>query len=130
MTAHSLQQKRCLTLSAWYPAIKSDNDTPPPECEQNLRVIPGTIFKLLAFVNPFSAFVIIAERDSDVEFDRPISIDWGTEAINDLIHIKIGKRLIFGFGFVRPFKLEKGDYTVTVTYGDPEAEACGEITVK
>jgi hypothetical protein len=96
--------------------IKSDNETPPPECEQNLRVIPGTIFRLLSFVNPFSAFVI--------------TIDWGTEAINDLIHIKLGKRLIFGFGFARPFQLVAGDYIVKVTYGDSAAEACGELTVR
>jgi hypothetical protein len=73
--------------------------------------------------------VIIAPRSSGIEFDRPLSIDWGTDAINDLIHIKLGKRLIFGFGFARPFKLEKGDFTFTVTYGDNDTEACGTLKV-
>lgn len=109
--------------------IKSDNDTPPPvECK--LKVIPGAIFKLLAFANPFSPYVIIAPRDSGIEFSRPISIDWGTDAINDITHIKLGKRLIFGVGFARPFKLERGDFTFTVTYGDSDDTACGTLKVK
>ena len=100
----------------------------PPECE--LKVIPGAIFKLLAFANPFSPYVIIAPRDSGIEFSRPISIDWGTDAINDITHIKLGKRLIFGVGFARPFKLEKGDFTFIVTYGDSDDTACGTLKVR
>jgi hypothetical protein len=109
--------------------IKSDNVT-PPTCEQKLKVIPGTIFKSWAFVQPFTPFVIIASND--IAFERPISIDWGTDALNDLIHIKIGKRLIFGFGIARPFKLLSGNYTFTVTYGDgdPADTACGTVKVR
>jgi hypothetical protein len=74
--------------------------------------------------------VIFAPKDSGIEFGRPISIDWGTEAINDITHIKLGKRLILGVGFARPLKLEKGEFTFTVTYGDNETEQCGKIEVK
>jgi hypothetical protein len=107
----------------------TDNEDNTTVCEQKLKVFPPFIFKFRTYIEPFSPFVIVAPRSSGIEFSRPISIDWGTDAINDLIHVKIGKRLIFGFGFARPFKLEKGDYTFTVTYGDNDTQACGKLKV-
>ena len=98
---------------------------PPVEC--TLTIIPKKIHKLFAFANPISPFVIIAP--SDVAFAKPIAIDWGTDAINNLFKIRIGKRIIFGLIFTRPFKLVAGDFEVDVTYGDAGA-ACGTITVK
>jgi hypothetical protein len=102
---------------------------PPVECD--LTVIPGNFSLIRTLIlSPLQIFVIRADRTSDTEFARPISIDWGTEAINDIVRLRLGKKIIFGVIFVRPFQLVAGDYTVTVTYGDPSAEACGEITVK
>jgi len=98
---------------------------PPAEC--TLTIYPKKIHKLLAFVNPFLPFVIIAP--SDVAFERPIAIDFDTDAINDIIKIKIGKRIIFGIMFTGPFKLVAGTVQVDVTYGDDGA-ACGTIEVK
>ena len=117
------QKKRC-----W---ICEDNDScPDNETECVLKVVPKKIFKLLSFINPIVPFVISAERDGDIEFSRPIDIDWGTDAINDLIRIRIGKRIIFGLMLKRPLKLVSDNYTVTVTYGDNETEECGTIEVK
>jgi hypothetical protein len=110
-------------------ACSDDNGTDDnATCE--LNIVPKRIFKVLAFAQPFSPYVIIAPRNSGIEFDRPISIDWGTEAINDITHIKLGKRLIFGVGFARPFKLERGEFTFTVTYGDNDTQQCGTVEVK
>jgi hypothetical protein len=95
-----------------------------------LKVVPKKIFKLFAIINPIHPYVISAARDSGVAFVRPIAIDWGTDAINDIIRVKIGKRIIFGFLLVRPFKLEAGEFEVVVTYGDNTTEECGTIEVK
>jgi hypothetical protein len=95
-----------------------------------LKVVPKQISKLLAFLNPFIPFVISAESDSGVVFARPFEIDWGTEAINDILRIKIGNRIIVGFLFARPLQLEAGTFDVVVTYGDNGTEQCGAIEVK
>jgi hypothetical protein len=105
-----------------------DNCTEEKDCV--LNIVPKKIFMLLSFINPIVPFVISAERDGDIEFSRPIVIDWGTDAINDLIRIRIGKRIIFGLMLKRPLKLESDNYTVTVTYGDNDTEECGTIEVK
>jgi hypothetical protein len=114
--------------------VKTSNDTTgcetTPTCAQTLKVFPPVVFKILAFAQPFSFYVIIADRNSGIEFSRPISIDWGTDAINDLTHIKLGKRLIFGVGFVRPLKLVRDDFVFTVTYGDNDTEACGTLKIR
>ena len=104
-----------------------DNCTVEPDCV--LNIVPKKIFKLLSFINPIVPFVISAPSDSNIEFARPIAIDWGTDAINDLIRIRIGKRIIFGLMFKRPLKLVSDNYTVDVTYGD-NGTACGTIEVK
>ena len=90
----------------------------------------GNIFKLLAIIYPIQPFVISADSASGVEFARPIDIDWGTEAHNDIIRLKIGKRIIIGFLLVRPLQLEAGVFDVTVTFGDPETICAGTIEVK
>ena len=95
-----------------------------------LKVVPKQISKLLAFLNPFIPFVISAESASGVVFARPFEIDWGTEAINDILRIKIGNRIIVGFLFARPLQLEAGTFDVVVTYGDNGTEQCGTIEVK
>jgi hypothetical protein len=97
-------------------------------CE--VKVIPKQIFKLLAIINPIHPFVISAAKDSGVAFARPIAIDWGTDAINDIIRVKIGKRIIVGFLLVRPFKLEAGEFDVWVTFGADDTICAGTITVK
>jgi hypothetical protein len=84
---------------------------------------------LFALINPIHPFVIIA-ADSGVAFSRPIDIDWGTEAINDIIRVKIGARIIFGFLLVRPLQLEAGELDVTVRFGAPETICAGTIEVK
>jgi hypothetical protein len=94
----------------------------------DLTIVPKKISKLLSFINPIVPFVI--SGGSDVEFARPIAIDWGTDAIKTLVKIKLGKRSIFGLIFKRPLKLESDNYTVTVTYGDNDTEQCGTIEVK
>ena len=101
-------------------------------CEPNciLKIVPKKIFKLFAFLNPFSPFVISADKDSGIEFTGKIAIDWGTEAINDIIRLRLGKKTIFGLMFKRPLKLESDNYTVVVTYGDNDTQQCGNIEVK
>ena len=112
--------------------IKTSNDTTncetPLVCE--LKIAPKKIFPLLTFLSPIAPFVISAAKDSGIEFTKPIKIDWGTTAINDLIKIRIGKRIIFGLMMRRPLKLESDNYTVTVTYGDNDTQQCGTIEVK
>jgi hypothetical protein len=107
-------------------ATLTDNCT--PECV--VKVVPKKIFKLIAIINPIHPFVISADKDSGVEFARPIDIDWGTDAINDIIRVKIGKRIIFGFLLVRPFKLVAGEFDVTVTFGADDTICAGTIEVK
>jgi hypothetical protein len=99
-----------------------------PTCE--VKIIPKQIFKLLAIINPIHPFIISAAKDSGVEFARPIEIDWGTEAINDLLKVRIGKRIILGVWLVRPLKLVAGDFDVTVTFGADNTICAGTITVK
>jgi hypothetical protein len=117
----------------------NDNDSSVHDnCNDNatcvLKIVPKRIFKLLAFLKPFMPFVISADKGSDIEFVRPIDIDWGTDAINDILRIRIGKRIIAGFLILRPLKLESDNYTVVVTYGDNGTdngtEECGKIEVK
>jgi hypothetical protein len=99
-------------------------------CPCSLQVAPRRIIKLLAFFDPFIPFVVSLEKDSGVEFFRPITIDWGTEAISDVIRSKIGPRSIVGFLLVRPFRLEPGEFEVTVSSG-PEGSSCaGTISVE
>ena len=97
-----------------------------------VQVVPKKIFKLFTFFNPFIPFVINAGRDSEVEFSKPIDIDWGTDAINDIIRVVIGKRkrIIVGFLIVRPLQLEAGELYVTVTFGAEDTICAGTITVK
>ena len=112
--------------------IRTDNTTTgcetPLECV--LKIAPKKIFPLLTFISPIVPFVISAAKDSGIEFTRPIDIDWGTTAINDIIKIRIGKRIIFGLMIRRPLQLESDNYTVTVKYGDNDTEQCGTIEVK
>jgi hypothetical protein len=99
-----------------------------PTCA--VKVVPKKIFKLFAIINPIHPYVISAARDSGVEFARPIDIDWGTDAINDIIRVKIGKRIIFGFLLVRPFKLVAGEFDVAVIFGAADTFCAGTIEVK
>jgi hypothetical protein len=101
-----------------------------PGADCILKVVPKQILKLRAFWNPLIPFVISAESDSGVVFARPLEIDWGTEAIDDILRIKIGRRIIVGFLFARPLQLEAGMFEVLVTYGDNQTEQCGTIEVK
>jgi hypothetical protein len=100
------------------------------ECvDCSMNVIPKKISKLRALLQPIEPFVIY----SDVEFAQPITIDWETEAINDIIRVKIGKGFIIGFLLVRPFKLEAGEFTVVVPmkFRASDTIPCfGTITVK
>jgi len=93
-----------------------------------LNIFPSSYSKLLAIIFPLQFFVISA--DSSISFERPIDIDWETEAIEDLTRIKLGSKLIFGVILVRQSRFVAGDYTVTVSYGSPEKTACGKIKIK
>jgi hypothetical protein len=99
-------------------------------CPCSLQVSPRRIFKLLAFFDPFIPFVVNLDKDSGFEFFRPIAIDWGTEAINDVIRSKIGPRSIVGFLLVRPFRLEPGEFDVTVSFGPDSSSCAGTISVE
>jgi hypothetical protein len=112
-----------------------DCDDTDPDLTDNcptcaVKVVPKKIFKLFAIINPIHPYVISAARDSGVEFARPIDIDWGTDAINDIIRVKIGKRIIFGFLLVRPFKLVAGEFDVAVIFGAADTFCAGTIEVK
>ncbi len=96
--------------------------SPPIVEECELKVIPKTFRKLIALVDPIQIFVISGGED----FSKISSIDWDNDAIKTLFRLRLGKKLIFGAILVRPFQLVAGDYSVTVTYGDP-AEACGTL---
>jgi hypothetical protein len=102
------------------------------QCESfcELNIAPKKIFKLLAALNPFIPFLISADRGSGAVFAQPIEIDWGTDAINDILRLKIGKRIIFGVMLVRPLKLEAGELVVTVTFGDSMPICAGTLDVK
>ena len=95
-----------------------------------LTIFPKKYGKVRAILEPFQVFIIRAPKDGDIEFAKPVAIDWGNDAINDIIKIRLGKKMIFGIIFVRPFKLVTGEYQVDVTYGETDKTACGPITVK
>jgi hypothetical protein len=103
-------------------------DCPAASC--GLQVTPRRIVKKLAFLDPIIPFVLSIGEDSSLAFAPPIAIDWGTEAINDVIRSKIGLRSVVGFLLVRPFRLEPGDYTVTVTSGSEDSSCAGTIEVQ
>jgi hypothetical protein len=99
-------------------------------CPCSLQVAPRRIFKLLAFFDPFIPFVVSLDKYSDFAFAPPIAIDWGTEAISDVIRSKIGPRSIVGFLLVRPFRLEPGEHEVTVSFGPGGSSCAGTISVE
>ena len=103
-------------------------DCPASAC--GLQVTPRRIVKKLAFLDPIIPFVLSIGEDSSLAFAPPIAIDWGTQAINDVIRSKIGLRSVVGFLLVRPFRLEPGDYTVTVTSGSEDSGCAGTIEVQ
>ena len=114
-----------------------DCDDTDPDLTDNcsacaVKVFPKKIFKLIAIINPIHPYVITAAKDSGVVFAKPIDIDWGTDAINDIIRVVIGKRkrIIVGFLIVRPLQLEAGELYVTVTFGAEDTICAGTITVK
>ena len=96
----------------------------------SVRIFPRRISKLFASITPnMIPFAIIASKGSAVEFQRPISIDWGTQFIDDWGRVRIGKRGIFGFLYVSPIRLETGDFEVTVRFGPGDTVCAGKITV-
>jgi hypothetical protein len=131
----------CAAPEGYVDNLTADNTTAAFDCNDNdssihtgcdpdtciLKVVPRKIFKLFVFLNPFVPYVVSADRDSGVEFVQPIDIDWGTDYIKDIFRIKIGKRIIVGFLFVRP--LLPGEFDVVVTYGDNNTKECGTIEV-
>jgi hypothetical protein len=109
--------------------LVDDNET----CDGTLysvAVFPRRISKLFASMSPnMMPFAIIASKGSDVEFQRPISIDWGTQYIEDYARVRIGKRGIFGFLYISHDRLEAGDFQVTVRFGPGDGVCAGTITV-
>ncbi len=101
-----------------------------PASACGMQVSPRRIFKLLAFFDPLIPFVVSLDRDSAAAFAPPIAIDWGTEAINDILRSKIGPRSVVGFLLVRPFRLEPGEFDVTVTFGADSSSCAGTIAVE
>jgi len=106
-----------------------DNET----CDDSIcsvKVYPRSISKLFASLFPnMIPFVIVAAKDSGVEFQQPIDIDWGTQYIADYARIKIGKRNLMGFFYVSPLRLEAGDFEVTVRFGPENTICAGKIMV-
>ena len=95
-----------------------------------VTVVPKKIYKLIATFNPIHPYVISAAKGSGVDFVQPIDIDWGTDAIKDIIRLKIGNRIIVGFLLVHPSQLVAGDkLDVTVTFGS-DSVCAGTIEVK
>jgi hypothetical protein len=101
-----------------------------PASACGLQIVPRRIYKLLAFFDPFIPFVVSLDKDSGAAFASPIAIDWGGEAINDIIRSKIGPRSVVGFLLVRPFRLEPGEFEVTVTFGADSSSCTGTIAVE
>ena len=98
-----------------------DNDT----CA--LNVFPENFSRLFAVFFPLQIFVVSA--DNSTSFADPYTLDWETEAIDDLISFRLCSKLIFGFIFVQQSKFVDGDYSVTVGYGSPAKKACAVITL-
>jgi hypothetical protein len=109
--------------------LVDDNDT----CDTDMcsvTVFPRRISKLFSQMMPNAIpFAIIASKGSGVEFQRPISIDWGTQFIDDWGRVTIGKRGIFGFLYLSYDRLEPGDHEVTVRFGPGDTVCAGKITV-
>ncbi len=101
-----------------------------PASACSLQVAPRRIFKLLAFFDPFIPFVVSLDRDSEAAFAPPLAIDWGTAAINDIIRSKIGPKSVVGFLLVWPFRLEPGEFDVTVSFGADGSSCAGTIAVE
>jgi len=96
----------------------------------SLQIIPKQIFKVAAFFEPVVPYIIIADKESGIDFGT-FSVRFPAAGIRPLPRIRIGKRLIIGSYFVNPFKLEKGDTTAEVEiYGRNSDFRCAAFTVK
>jgi hypothetical protein len=109
--------------------IVDDSETcDEPNCI--LNVVPKQISIMLAKKKQLIPFVITAPSGSGVQFKKPIKIDWGTKAIDDILLYKISERTLAGILRVSPNKIEVGEFEVVVTYGKSKTEECGTIEVK
>ena len=98
-------------------------------CPCSLQVVPRRIVKRRVLFDPIIPFVVSADRYSETVFSSPLAIDWGTDAINDIIRSQIGPRSIVGFLLMHPFQLEAGELEVTVTFG-VDGTCAGTIAVE
>ncbi len=101
-----------------------------PAAACSCRLLRGEFLNCLPSLTPSFPLCVSLDKDSDVVFAPPIAIDWGTEAINDVIRSKIGPRSIVGFLLVRPFRLEPGEFDVTVSFGPDGSSCAGTISVE
>jgi hypothetical protein len=109
--------------------LVDDNETCAEVC--SVRVYPRRISKLRGFLSPnMIPFAIAAAKDSCIEFQHPVAIDWGTLYIDDYAQIRVSKKSLFGILFVSPIRLERGDFTVTVRFGPDDTVCAGTIKVR
>ena len=76
------------------------------------KVIPAKVSKLLAFVQPIMAFIIIGSGDP--AFVKGDKVTFDSDAIKPLIPLRIGSKIIIAISFVNPFALTAGDVVVSV----------------
>ena len=76
------------------------------------NVIPAKVSKLLAFVQPIMAFIIIGSGDP--AFVKGDKVTFDSDAIKPLIPLRIGSKIIIAISFVNPFALTAGDVVVSV----------------
>lgn len=115
------------------PATTTTTSIPPGDCiDSNILTIrPKTFSNLRALVfSPIQFFSISADRYSSISFASPISLDWGSPGIKDIIRLRIGEKLIVGFLRIYPGDLTAGYFTVQITYGDISQTTCGLIEVQ
>ena len=71
--------------------------------------------------------MISATRDSGIEINKRPTIDWGAHIVRTIIRMKLGKRIVFGFIFTNPFKLEAGTYEVSIDTSEGNCTADLEV---
>jgi hypothetical protein len=116
------------TTTTTTPSETTTTTVPAEEC--SLNIFPGTYSVGVAFIFPIQFFVITAPLNSNVSFADPICIYWDNPGIDDIIKLRLGEKLIFGFVELWPAHLTSGEFKVHVTYGDISETRCGPIIVR
>ena len=112
-----------------------------PTPRSTTTTIDTTVYSVQVYPRPFInmfmeltpnmiPFVMVAAKDSGVEFQQPIEIDWGTPYLDDYARITIGTRFIVGLLYMTPGRLEAGEYKVIVKFGPADTHCAGTILVR